>query len=74
MSELHHEFKLRSDFLPTTREDECIAPRSATTPVRGAPKLQRALSPRPLVVDLDGTLIRSDLLIETAFSEVRRRR
>ncbi|WP_425518909.1 UbiA family prenyltransferase [Rhizobium indicum] len=34
--------------------------------------MQRALSPRPLVVDLDGTLIRSDLLIETAFSEVRR--
>ena len=28
---------------------------------------------RPLVVDLDGTLLRSDLLIETAFSELRRR-
>lgn len=27
----------------------------------------------PLVVDLDGTLLRSDLLIETAFSELRRR-
>src|SRR5918995_2522132 len=25
---------------------------------------------RPLVVDLDGTLVRSDLLIETAFSEL----
>jgi 4-hydroxybenzoate polyprenyltransferase/phosphoserine phosphatase len=29
--------------------------------------------PRPLVVDLDGTLIASDLLIETAFSELGRR-
>ena len=28
---------------------------------------------RPLVVDLDGTLVRSDLLIETAFSELGRR-
>jgi hypothetical protein len=28
---------------------------------------------RPLVVDLDGTLIASDLLIETAFSELGRR-
>lgn len=28
---------------------------------------------RPLVVDLDGTLIRSDLLIETAFAELGRR-
>ena len=27
-------------------------------------------TPRPLVVDLDGTLIRSDLLIETAFTEL----
>ena len=27
---------------------------------------------RPLVVDLDGTLIRSDLLIETAFAELGR--
>jgi 4-hydroxybenzoate polyprenyltransferase/phosphoserine phosphatase len=27
---------------------------------------------RPLVVDLDGTLVRSDLLIETAFSEIAR--
>ena len=33
-----------------------------------------ALRPlRPLVVDLDGTLVRSDLLIETAFSELGRR-
>jgi 4-hydroxybenzoate polyprenyltransferase/phosphoserine phosphatase len=30
-------------------------------------------SGRPLVVDLDGTLVRSDLLIETAFSELGRR-
>jgi 4-hydroxybenzoate polyprenyltransferase/phosphoserine phosphatase len=30
-------------------------------------------SARPLVVDLDGTLVRSDLLIETAFSELGRR-
>jgi 4-hydroxybenzoate polyprenyltransferase/phosphoserine phosphatase len=31
-----------------------------------------ALVMRPLVVDLDGTLLRSDLLIETAFSELSR--
>jgi len=36
----------------------------------GAPDVDR---PRPLVVDLDGTLIASDLLIETAFSELGRR-
>jgi len=29
--------------------------------------------PKPLVVDLDGTLVRSDLLIETAFAELGRR-
>jgi 4-hydroxybenzoate polyprenyltransferase/phosphoserine phosphatase len=33
----------------------------------------RSKSPRPLVVDLDGTLIASDLLIETVFSELGRR-
>ena len=32
-----------------------------------------ASAARPLVVDLDGTLIRSDLLIETAFAELGRR-
>jgi 4-hydroxybenzoate polyprenyltransferase len=36
---------------------------------RAAPKREE----RPLVVDLDGTLVRSDLLIETAFSELGRR-
>jgi 4-hydroxybenzoate polyprenyltransferase/phosphoserine phosphatase len=32
-----------------------------------------AFTGRPLVVDLDGTLVRSDLLIETAFSELGKR-
>ena len=35
--------------------------------------LSGAEGQRPLVVDLDGTLVRSDLLIETAFSELGRR-
>jgi 4-hydroxybenzoate polyprenyltransferase len=36
--------------------------------------LAKALTrPKPLVVDLDGTLVRSDLLIETAFAELGRR-
>lgn len=30
-------------------------------------------NPRPLVVDLDGTLVRTDLLLETAFAELGRR-
>jgi 4-hydroxybenzoate polyprenyltransferase/phosphoserine phosphatase len=33
-------------------------------------KLRAAEQSKPLVVDLDGTLIRSDLLIETAFTEL----
>jgi 4-hydroxybenzoate polyprenyltransferase/phosphoserine phosphatase len=38
------------------------------------PGLEVGASPGlPLVVDLDGTLVRSDLLIETAFSELARR-
>jgi 4-hydroxybenzoate polyprenyltransferase/phosphoserine phosphatase len=40
------------------------------TPDIEAPDADR---PRPLVVDLDGTLVASDLLIETAFSELGRR-
>jgi 4-hydroxybenzoate polyprenyltransferase/phosphoserine phosphatase len=34
---------------------------------------ERAATTKPLVVDLDGTLVRSDLLIETAFSELGQR-
>ena len=41
--------------------------RAVLTTVDAAPR------PLPLVVDLDGTLVRSDLLIETAFSELARR-
>jgi 4-hydroxybenzoate polyprenyltransferase/phosphoserine phosphatase len=36
-------------------------------------KVATAPSPRPLVVDLDGTLVASDLLIETAFAELGRK-
>jgi 4-hydroxybenzoate polyprenyltransferase/phosphoserine phosphatase len=51
---------------PHVREDDVPASaRSAVAPV--------APDDRPLVVDLDGTLVRSDLLIETAFSELSRR-
>ncbi len=51
-------------------------------PVHAAPRIgagprpalaEPAFSGRPLVVDLDGTLVRSDLLIEAAFSELGRR-
>ncbi len=38
-------------------------------PVKHTGEASRVLG-RPLVVDLDGTLVRSDLLIETAFSEL----
>jgi len=42
--------------------------------VAGSPEADSTKSKRtPLVVDLDGTLIASDLLIETAFSELGRR-
>jgi 4-hydroxybenzoate polyprenyltransferase/phosphoserine phosphatase len=42
---------------------------SSVAAARAAPTTEQ----RPLVVDLDGTLVRSDLLIETAFSELGRR-
>ncbi|AGS23226.1 UbiA family prenyltransferase [Rhizobium etli] len=73
MNELHHEFQLRRDFLPRAEEDKWPQPGPAALPVDSPPDLQISLSPRPLVVDLDGTLVRSDLLIETAFSELSRR-
>ncbi|HEV2605907.1 MAG TPA: UbiA family prenyltransferase [Microvirga sp.] len=40
---------------------------------RAGEKAPTSPQPRPLVVDLDGTLVASDLLIETAFSELGRR-
>ncbi|WP_368732172.1 UbiA family prenyltransferase [Salinarimonas soli] len=48
--------------------DAPVAPRAASR-LRSSP----APAGVPLVVDLDGTLVRSDLLIETAFSELGRR-
>jgi 4-hydroxybenzoate polyprenyltransferase/phosphoserine phosphatase len=42
-------------------------------PATAVDKAQPQREERPLVVDLDGTLVRSDLLIETAFSELGRR-
>src|SRR3712207_3259158 len=42
-------------------------------PLAAAAKVARKDEQRPLVVDLDGPLVRSDLLIETAFSELGRR-
>ncbi|MCH4547406.1 UbiA family prenyltransferase [Rhizobium sp. WYCCWR 11279] len=71
MSELHREFPLRRDFLPRTRE--WYAPGPARMSEAGSSKPLEPLSACPLVVDLDGTLVRSDLLIETAFSELSRR-
>nr|WP_082929014.1 UbiA family prenyltransferase [Rhizobium aegyptiacum] len=73
MSELHHEFPLRRDFLSRAGEDEWREPGSAPLSAAGSSKLRQPLSPCPLVVDLDGTLVRSDLLIETAFAELSRR-
>jgi len=73
LNELHHEFQLRRDFLPRADEDEWPGAEPAALPVDSPPDLQKPLPPRPLVVDLDGTLVRSDLLIETIFSELSRR-
>ncbi|WP_046669630.1 haloacid dehalogenase-like hydrolase [Neorhizobium galegae] len=73
MSELRQEFELRRDFLRTGQEDEWILPRRTMSTVGGSSTPQSSESSRPLVIDLDGTLVRSDLLIETAFSELRRR-
>src|SRR5215212_6602953 len=63
----------------TLLEDEEIAHRFEVTverrPLRdrGADRHATPVAGRPLVVDLDGTLVASDLLIETAFSELGRR-
>lgn len=46
---------------------------AAFVPVVTAPARSSEAAGRPLVVDLDGTLVRSDLLIEAAFSELGRR-
>ncbi|MBY5447178.1 UbiA family prenyltransferase [Rhizobium leguminosarum] len=73
MSELRQEFELRRDFLPTGQENEWIAPRRSISSLGGSSTPQYSESSRPLVIDLDGTLVRSDLLIEAAFSELRRR-
>jgi 4-hydroxybenzoate polyprenyltransferase len=55
-------------------------PARAREPIEGTPSGEAAEIPasngpraRPLVVDLDGTLVASDLLIETALSELGRR-
>jgi 4-hydroxybenzoate polyprenyltransferase/phosphoserine phosphatase len=50
-----------------------LADEVATSPVATVAKVAPRGDQRPLVVDLDGTLVRSDLLIETAFSELGRR-
>ncbi|OWV65423.1 hypothetical protein ATY76_19470 [Rhizobium sp. R339] len=73
MNELHHEFLLRSDFSPVPQQDERLKPTPASLSAVGCENLETARPPCPLVVDLDGTLVRSDLLIETAFSELSHR-
>ena len=57
-------FEPRLRLVRDTKVLEAEAPNTGTSE-------RAALVPRrPLVVDLDGTLVRSDLLIETAFSEL----
>ena len=73
MNELHHEFLLQRDFSPAPQQDERLEPTPASLPAVGCEHLETVPPPRPLVVDLDGTLVRSDLLIETAFSELSQR-
>ena len=62
----------RKEERPTRHKRE-PAPTVALQPAISHTKAARPKPPRPLVVDLDGTLVRSDLLIETAFSELSRR-
>lgn len=70
----------RQEFKPWSRWEEKPhrqrreqAATIALSPASTASRTVRAKPPRPLIVDLDGTLVRSDLLIETAFSELSRR-
>jgi len=66
--------RLRREFRPPAKDDE--PRRYFRDPERGGALTlvsDRAVGGRPLVVDLDGTLVRSDLLIETSFSELARR-
>lgn len=70
----------RLEFRPWPRKEERPnrhkreqAVNAEIIPAAVAPKQAKAKPPHPLVVDLDGTLVRSDLLIETAFSELSRR-
>ncbi|OWV81652.1 hypothetical protein ATY75_27680 [Rhizobium sp. N122] len=72
MSELHREFLLQREFPPELREDDRLEPTHASPSAVGSEALETLLQPCPLVVDLDGTLVRSDLLIETAFAELGR--
>jgi len=76
VSEPQQEFlEPRAQFRLRSREDERSRYRREpkTTATGVSPRSARAEPARPLVVDLDGTLVRSDLLIETAFSELSRR-
>ncbi|KKZ83442.1 hypothetical protein B5K05_25645 [Rhizobium phaseoli] len=70
MSELHREFLLQRDFPPELQEDDRLQPTHASPSAVCPGNLETLLQPCPLVVDLDGTLLRSDLLIETAFAEL----
>jgi 4-hydroxybenzoate polyprenyltransferase len=53
--------------------DSAPAPDSAAKPADAIGPLLTAVDAVPLVVDLEGALLRSDLLIEAAFSELARR-
>jgi 4-hydroxybenzoate polyprenyltransferase/phosphoserine phosphatase len=76
VADINHEaFRvIKGDFRLRHDEDRLYHPDdigSLAVPI--ARRHKQAGAGRPLAVDLDGTLIRSDLLIETAFSELGRR-
>jgi 4-hydroxybenzoate polyprenyltransferase/phosphoglycolate phosphatase-like HAD superfamily hydrolase len=73
LSEIFEESEALRVYSPLLRDDPHWEARlfEAAPRLRSEPRQARA--GRPLVVDLDGTLVRSDLLIETAFSELRHR-
>ncbi|WP_299546318.1 UbiA family prenyltransferase [uncultured Tateyamaria sp.] len=73
MSVKHHVDSISNSDLPQLQgghRDMAVQDRAATARV-SLPDLETAID-TPLVVDLDGTLLRSDLLVETAFRRLGR--
>ena len=69
----HRASGLRDIHLRTPLDGDASSPSNWATVAARRSQAEAVPSGRPLVVDLDGTLVRSDLLIETAFAELGRR-